>query len=546
MKKIVFYVFLFCIGCSSTSSKISVENSLNETTESFDSFADVAAELEEFNEKVEEETDCIADLPQSEIVDIYYEYFTQKERPTFVRWLERAKLYLPEIIEIFREKGLPEELVFLPFAESGFNPWAYSRAGAGGMWQFMPGTARGYGLQVNWWIDERRDPRKSTLAAAKYLQYLYDQFKDWQLALAAYNAGPGTVRRAIAKSGGERDFFSLARSKKKYFVEETKHYVPKFIAILKIIRNLEELGFEPLNLEDGAQLQMTSVPLNGAVNLRELAFACGISWKEFTRLNPEFRRSVSAPTYKGFVRVPTAKAMVAQKKIKTLRVAKNQGIQRYKVRRGESLWTIARIHNATVQDLKYLNGLKSNIIRPGQWLLVAMDENSPTVSAKRTSRKNKQLIPRSRSNYRVKNGDTLWGIARKFGTSTQTLLVANGLNKKSVLRAGDKLYIPDGVTAKERDEFVPISKSYQFIQKGDFQDVANRLQTSLYNIVDNKNMGEGQILSSQRINYSVRQGDTLWDIARRFQVSVGSLLSWNGMKENEVLRAGKNLIVYLP
>ncbi len=534
MKKIVCVVcvFLFCTGCISTQPKpkSNVKKPV-ETAETFDSFADVAAELEEFNETVEEEPKFMADLPQSKLIDRYFEYFTQNERRTFARWLERARLYLPEVVEIFREKGLPEELVFLPFAESGFNPWAYSRAGAGGMWQFMPGTARGHGLQVNWWVDERRDPRKSTLAAAKYLQYLYDKFGDWQLALAAYNAGPGTVRRAIAKSGGKRDFFSLAQSKK-YFPKETRHYVPKFIAILKIIRNLENLGFEPLNLEPQTQVKTAFVSLKGAVNLRKLAVSCGMSWKEFTRLNPKFRRSVSAPTYKGFVRVPFNKTLVARKKIKTLRVAKHQGIQRYRVRRGESLWTIARMHNATIRDLKYLNGLRSNIIRPGQWLLVAMDENSPVVSRKRTSRKNKRIIAHSRANYRVQRGDSLWKIARKFGTSMQTLIVANGLGKKAVLRAGQKIYIPDVVRTKERDEFIPISKSYQVAQAGNNQNF-------LYNTNE-------KILLSQRINYNVRQGDTLWDIAKRFQVSVGSLLTWNGMKRNEVLRPGKNLVVYLP
>lgn len=517
MKKIcILFAMVLCTGCLSTTARDVVTLPWSElaggtetlameteSPETVDALGDVAEELEEFNEKDEVVSYFMPDLPQSEVVDLYYHYYSQKHKALFAHWLERAQVYLPDMIKTFREKGLPEELVFLPFAESGFNPWAYSRAGAGGMWQFMPRTARGQGLKVDWWLDERRDPHKSTEAAARYLQYLYAEFADWHLVLAAYNAGEGTVRRAIAKSG-QRDFFTLATSKKKYFAKETRHYVPKFIAILKILRNLEKLGFAPLNLELPAQT--VALPLTGSMNLKELAAGCGVSWKDFTRLNPAFRRSISSPDYNGFVYMPMEKGMLAQKKLETLRGVAAHGVKRYKVRPGESLWAIARKHNAHIQDLKNLNGLKKNLIHPGQWLLVAMDETvSPTAIRKRASGESKRAIALQRANYRVQAGDSLWGIARKFGTSIQTLLVANGLRENNLLQPGQKLYIPDGAAY---------------------------------------NSWEHAASSQQMVRYNVRKGDTIWGIAKRFNLSVPNILSWNGMKKDEILRPGTDLVIF--
>ena len=157
-------------------------------------------------------------------------------------WLKRAQRYLPHTGRFLAE-GLPEDLIYLPFAESGFNPFALSRSGASGVWQFMPGTGKHYGLTVDDWIDERRDPYASTEAAIKYLKKLYADFGDWSLALAAYNAGEGKIGRALAKTGCE-DYFSLCEASDD-LREETKLYVPKFLALVKIAGNLEELGFEP-------------------------------------------------------------------------------------------------------------------------------------------------------------------------------------------------------------------------------------------------------------------------------------------------------------
>lgn len=151
--------------------------------------------------------------------------------------VKKGRAYLPYILSVFRRYNIPDDLIFLPFAESGFNPRAYSRAGAAGIWQFMPATARKYGLTVNWWIDERLDPFRSTIAAAKYLSDLYKMFGDWYLALAAYNAGEGKISKALRKSK-MNNFFHIA--KPRYLRRETRMYVPKFMAILKIIRNLKK------------------------------------------------------------------------------------------------------------------------------------------------------------------------------------------------------------------------------------------------------------------------------------------------------------------
>ncbi|MFW6054747.1 MAG: lytic transglycosylase domain-containing protein, partial [Thermodesulfobacteriota bacterium] len=233
------------------------------------------------------------DIEETKTLNYYFQYYTQKNHQTFQRWLKRAEPFLPYIRKVFTEKGLPQDLVFLPFAESGFNPLAYSSAGAAGLWQFIPSTARMFDMKVDWWVDERRDPYLSTQAAAEFLSQLYERFDDWYLALAAYNCGGGNISKALKKTEGST-FFDISRTRG-YLPRETRNYIPKFLAILKIVRNLESLGFEPITWD--APEVPAKLEVKGGTDLLALARHLDLDWDQFRQANPAFRR-MAAPPYK--------------------------------------------------------------------------------------------------------------------------------------------------------------------------------------------------------------------------------------------------------
>lgn len=441
------------------------------------------------------------DLYETKELKLYFKYYTHSKRKIFKRWLERANQYLPFIRKVFQEQGLPEDLIFLPFAESGFNPWAYSRAGAAGLWQFMPYTAKKYGLRVDWWIDERRDPYKSTYAAAKMLKELYAEFKDWYLALAAYNAGPGKIRKALRKSKQD-SFFDISKNRK-YLRLETRHYVPKFLAILKIVRNLEELGFKPFNWEE--QDTFKQVKLTPSTDLLALANYLGWSWNEFRKYNPFLRRMVSPPDEEVVIYVPQDKIKLAYEFLEQEK-KRYAGFIRYKVKYGDSWWSIARRYGVPISVLKRINGHKSNIIRPKTIVLIPRNGREPSnylASVRKRAVK--------RANYQVKPGDTLWDISRRFKVSVKTLKIANGLTS-SKLSVGQKLYIPDLGSKKSLE--------------------ARKEAESFHH--------------KQLVRYQVRRGDNLWNIAKRFGVNWQELAAWNNLKPNSILRPGDTLKVYVP
>ena len=233
-------------------------------------------------------------------VEIYYKNYLHKSRMTIERFMYRALPYLAYTREVFRSKGLPEELAFLAFIESGYNPWAVSRSNAVGMWQFMSPTGRQYGLVQDWWVDERRDPYQATRAAADYLAELYDTFGDWNLAIAPYNAGPGKIGRAL-KATGAKSFFELSaknhtmRYGKLRLKQETIQYVPRYLAMTKIMRNFEELGFKPEAHTLTGGKSMITVPAveikaNPGTDLASVAKELGMDWALFSAYNPAFRR----------------------------------------------------------------------------------------------------------------------------------------------------------------------------------------------------------------------------------------------------------------
>ncbi|CCH49206.1 LysM peptidoglycan-binding domain-containing protein [Pseudodesulfovibrio piezophilus] len=449
---------------------------------------------------------------QTKEVEQYFNYFTHKARKTMARWLERSQPYLPYVRRVFTKYGLPQDLVLLPFVESGYNVRAYSWAGAGGMWQFMRGTGRLYDLKSDWWIDERRDPYKSTDAAARHLRDLYDRFGDWYLALAAYNAGEGKISRAL-KQANCNDFFELTQRNRKLsrrvrLKTETRHYVPKFIAISKIFQNLDTLGFKPVSWELEEEVATIKVP--GGTDLLALARAGGMTWSEFHNYNPSFRRQVSPPYMDATAYLPVTKA---DKMIAYLADPGSRpyaGYNRHRVRSGESWWIISRRYGVPISVLKKVNNTRSNTLHPGQFVMVPGSGSSRAVAKSRPASGSKtRAIAAQRGNYVVRNGDTLWSISKKFGTTVNTIKRSNGL-RSSRLKIGQKLYIPNN------------------------SNVATKQAA--------KDAGK---VKTQLVRYKVRRGDNLWSIARRFGVSVSDLRKWNTLSAKGTIYAGQRLKVYV-
>ncbi|OGP17771.1 MAG: hypothetical protein A2V21_305970 [Deltaproteobacteria bacterium GWC2_55_46] len=315
----------------------------------------------------------IADVPivVNKSVESFIRYFQTSGRKYFEKWLGRSSDYMAMLQTILRENGLPEDLSYIAFIESGLNPTVRSRANAVGMWQFIKGTAQRYGLRVDWWIDERMDPEKATYAAAKYFKNLYGMFGSWYLAAASYNAGEGRVSRAIKKHGTE-DFWELA-SQRKPLHRETREYVPKYLAAVTIARDPELYGFTSVELNDG--LRYEKVKVSQATDLRVIAEAAGTSVDEIKRLNPELLRWFTPPNYPGYeVKIPAGRGEIYRSNMSNVPPAKRIAFLQHKVKRGETLNKIAKRYGIAVSPILYLNNtIVSNPkkkLKPGMLLMI--------------------------------------------------------------------------------------------------------------------------------------------------------------------------------
>jgi membrane-bound lytic murein transglycosylase D len=310
-------------------------------------------------------------------VQSHIRYFNTSIRNRFEQWLVRLSRYRPLVENIFTEFHLPSDLVYLSLVESGFNPYAYSRAKATGPWQFMKGTAKLYGLRVDAYVDERRDPIKSTVAAARYLRDLYDLFGAWPLAMAAYNAGEGKVMRALQKARAE-SFTDI--SKTRLIRRETKEYVPRFMAATIIAKNPDRYGFPQ---EASEPHQFEEVVVTRPLHFHAIANATGVPYTELRLLNPELRRDATPPGDDAYLlKVPVGtKAKVEQllDRIPTYKfppMAKSQfasaGSSRwYKVRGGDTLEKVSRRFRIPLKTLKTRNNLTGPTIRPGDFLVIS-------------------------------------------------------------------------------------------------------------------------------------------------------------------------------
>jgi len=363
-------------------------------------------------------------------VENHLEYFKTRGRDVFQKWLDRSARYIPVMQDIFREKNLPEDLVYVAMIESGFNPYAVSWARAVGPWQFMPHTGKLYGLKIDWWVDERKDPIKSTEAAAEHLKDLHNLFGSWPLAMASYNAGAGKVQRAVLRTRSE-DFWDLKASR--YIRRETKNYVPKYMAATIIAKNPEAYGFavQPYDL-----FVYDEVTLTESTDLRLAAQCAGTTYEAIKELNPELKRWVTPPDATSYVlRVPKGTAAVFNANFAAVPADQKIRWERHLVAKGETLSGIAKQYNTSADSIRDINNLKKGWIIPGKHILIPVDANAKQQDGSYLSPDQNGV--KQQILYRVRRGDNLTRIASKHEVTVADIREWN--NGIRSVRAGQKI-----------------------------------------------------------------------------------------------------------
>lgn len=426
----------------------------------------------------------------------------------FNRVSERASRYMFHIVAELEARDLPLDLALLPIVESAFDPFAYSHGSAAGMWQFIPSTGRMFGLKQDWWYDGRRDVVESTRAALDYLEQLNSMFDgDWLLALAAYNSGPGTVMRAMRRNtaaGKPTDFWNLDLPR------ETEAYVPKMFALAKLIHSPEAYGIELPLLDTAPYFEIVDV--GGQIDLAQAANMADMDLSDLYLLNPGFNQWATDPSGPHRLLVHAGKASSFRQQLAELPAGSRMAWQRYTIETGDSLLTIARKFDVTVDVIQDANELRGSLIRAGDALMIP----TATASSSTYSMSADQRLARRQSSaagdnttrvdYVVRSGDSFWDISRTFGVSVQSLARWNNMAPRDVIRPGQTLAV-----WVEEDNTSVVRNDREVVRK---------------------------------VGYVVRSGDSLSRIANRFNVRVADIQSWNTIGQ-EYLQPGQRLTLYV-
>ncbi len=486
------------------------------------------AELEAFNTKGV--LDANLSQEDARIVELHFKYFVHDHRRTMERFIQRTARYLPYIKKVFNERGIPEEIAYLSMVESGGNPNAISPAGAVGLWQFMPYTGRKFGLEQTSWIDERRDPFKATYAASDYLLKLYTDFGDWHLAAAAYNAGEGKIGKAVEGTGAT-DFFELCRldcnlEEKQRLKEETRQYVPRLLAVAKIMRNLKLLGFSEPSPADSYDFETVTVP--PGTSLSGLARTLGLTWDEFSGMNPAFRRTASPPTGTSTAYVLPEKKREAEIWLASSEARIYADWREYRVRKGDTLSSISKRNRTSVADLRMANGFHS-LPRPGSTIMIPGRSKEPVYAAlpERDS-----APTASAGKYTVAPGDTLYSLAAAWGTDVHSIRLANRLGS-----GDDKLSIGQRLSVPGNSKNRPAVRHAAGAQAAGHKAPQSSVQSASVPASSARD-GDAARASS---TYVVSSGDTLSGIALARDISMHALLTANGLDQKAVLKVGQTL-----
>jgi membrane-bound lytic murein transglycosylase D len=433
---------------------------------------------------------------------------------------------------------MPAELALLPIVESAFDPFAYSDGRAAGLWQFIPGTGKRFGLEQNWWFDGRRDVLESTRAALDYLEAMHEQFGDWLLAIAGYNTGEGNVERALKKAeaaGKSGDFWSISQ----YLPAETRTYVPRLLAVRQLVSDPLKYGVSLPALTN--ERRFAVVDTGSQIDMALAAELAGIDTTELYQLNPGVNRWATDPDGPHRLLVPAEQASAFEAALASLGDGERVRWTKHAVKAGETIGALADTYHTTVAVLREVNGLHSNALHAGQSLLIPTAKTgasgyalSADARAART-----QAVARSgqRREHEVQPGETLWSISHDYGVDTRTLASWNSMAPGDVLSVGRELV----VWTKEPAAAAQASASPP--PKAERTDTASAHGASaIPAAADLSALKSAQV---RQVTYVVHRGDSLYSIAQRFRVSVPELRQWNGVAAEQVLKPGQRLKMFV-
>jgi membrane-bound lytic murein transglycosylase D len=434
------------------------------------------------------------------------------------------------IQEQLKEAGLPLDLVYLPMIESGYSLTAYSKAKAVGPWQFMQGTGLNFGLQVTNYVDERRDPVKSTTAAIAYLKSLYAEFNSWELAVAGYNAGEGRIRRGIKKYN-THDFWELAEHR--FLPSETKLYVPKLIAAILIAKNPEKYGFGDIQLEEPLKFEYAQVPR--WTSLRAVATALGADFDEINNLNRELTKHITPPDQEQYeLKIPPGSQKLLASNLPRVRVTVTTQYKTHTIRKGDTLDKICRNYNLNKTTLLKANDLRHSKMPAGKVLRIPYSETKYVLLSEEEMNRSELAHPGGNSFlHKIKPGETVAEIASKYNVTPHLIASWNGLKNIHKIRAGQQLtlYIlnassPNSGLAKQ-----------ETVAKKEEGKNGTKIITG-----PRKKVASPKVAPLSPTYYQVKGGDSLWKIAKRFNIEAKDIMRWNNLK-NKTIQPGLKLVI---
>ncbi|MFN3234958.1 MAG: LysM peptidoglycan-binding domain-containing protein [Gammaproteobacteria bacterium] len=466
-----------------------------------------------------------------------------------------AKPYLYYILQQVKARKLPAEIALLPMIESAYDPFAYSKAGAAGLWQMMPGTASGFGLRQNWWYDGRRDIVASTKAALGYLGYLENFFNgNWILAVAAYDTGEGAVLNAIHRNvarGRPTDFWDLPLSR------ETKAYIPKLLALSEILSHPKQYPLDLPSIKN--QPYLAQIDIGTQIDLKTAARLSGLSLKALLQLNPGYNRWATEPSGKHTLLIPIENVSIFERNFSQLPKAKRVTWQRYRVKKGDTLLSIAHHYHTNVALIKQVNKLHSNMISINEMLFIPLSSDQLPTKVIKSAQKylhghDKKHPGPQKLVVTVKKGDTVNSIARKYHVKTNAIRFWNHMKKNDTLRIGQHVilwlkHLPPVVYTttyhvKGGDSLIAIAHTYHTTVSKIKSD--NHLKNDMLHIGQRLLIVPGHGYHVMRTNYyTVKSGDTLSGIATQFHVEEKSIIGWNKqLAKSKYLMVGERLVIY--